>query len=82
VTAIFADVLADFEAKRLAGAERTASREKRIGHPILPCRFFQDALHSLLIGAWLLLIFHHGRVNNFLIPRPQRVLASGLLLCY
>jgi hypothetical protein len=37
--AIFRDVFAELQAERLASAEWTATREKRIEHTILPCRF-------------------------------------------
>jgi len=64
-------MLADFEPKRLAGTEWTASREERIEHAIPPSSFLQDILHTLLVGARLLLMLYQRRVNEFLVPRPR-----------
>jgi len=52
--AVFGNVLADLEAKSLAGAEWPASREKRIEHAILPSSLPEDCFDTFPVRAWLI----------------------------
>ena len=67
-TAIIADVLADLEAERLAGAKRTTPREQCVEHAVLSGSFFENRLDSFFVCRRLILMLYHWRVDVLFVP--------------
>jgi len=60
------------EAKRFAGSHGAESCKKRVEHAILLVGFLENRFHSFPVCAWLALVLHHGRVNEFLAPLTRK----------